>query len=173
MFFLKSLPTRTMVERYFTAIPAHDRANDGSPERVLQALSMMRSASLLIRKVERHFSAHDVSQLKFLVLVVIDREAVRTGLRHSEVGDRIDVSKPVLSRVIRSLVGEGLLSEAKDAYDARSLRLRITRAGKDKLADVLPGYFEIIDAHMYDVASDDPDTVTLTETWQASEASGV
>ena len=35
MFFLKSLPTRTMVERYFTAILAHDRANDGSPERVL------------------------------------------------------------------------------------------------------------------------------------------
>ena len=99
---------------------------------------MMRSASLLIRKVEHHFSAHGVSQLKFLVLVVIDRETGRTGLRHSEVGDRIDVSKPVPSRVIRSLVGEGLLSEAKDADDARSLRLRITQAGKDKLAEVFP-----------------------------------
>ena len=40
MFFLKSLPTRTMVERYFKAILASGRDKNDSPERVLQALSI-------------------------------------------------------------------------------------------------------------------------------------
>lgn len=141
MFLLKALPTRQMVDRYLS--PANNEKDDAA-ETVLNALSMMRSASLLIRDIERHFASHDMSQLKFLIMVVIDREAHTDSLSHSDVQDRIDVSKPVLSRSIRALVAGGFISEIKDKADARSLRLQVTDAGRAKLSQVLPGYFDII-----------------------------
>lgn len=144
MFFLKALPTRAMIERYV------DRDAGDDPAQVEDALQMMRSASLLLRKIERHFASHGLSQLKFLVLIVIDREARETGLRHGEIHDRIDVSKPVLSRSLRALVERGFLSETSDPSDQRSLLLTITPKGRDCLAALLPEYFSIIHAHTRD-----------------------
>lgn len=132
---------------------------------MIQALAMMHSASQLIREIEKHFAFHALSQLKFLVLVVIDREDTPHGMRHADVSARMDVSKPVLSRSVRALVNAGLVSEAADDLDARSQRLKVTETGKSKLALVLPGYFEIIqqhmkpDSHSVEVKSDTSDEV--------------
>lgn len=142
MFFLKALPSRAMVDRYV------GETGTGEPNVILQALTMMHSASQLIRDIEKHFAAHGLSQLKFLVLVVIDREDSDEGLRHADVAARMDVSKPVLSRSVRALVKSGLLTEVADGEDARSRRLTVTTDGKEVLARVLPDYFDIIQRHM-------------------------
>jgi DNA-binding MarR family transcriptional regulator len=138
MFFLKALPTNVMVDHYLADVP------DGNTTAFLQALTMMRQASVLIRGIERHFAQHGLSQLKFLILIVIDREQNDDGLRHQDVSERIDVSKPVLSRSIRTLVKEGFIVEAPDDVDTRALRLKIASRGTETLRDVLPGYIEII-----------------------------
>ncbi|WP_298918296.1 MarR family transcriptional regulator [uncultured Algimonas sp.] len=153
MFLLKVLPARHMVERYVDELGVNG-SGAGDPDMILSALDMMRSASLLIRKVERHFSMHGLSQLKFVILVVIDRERHEAGLRHADVAARIDVSQPVLSRTIRALVEGGLVAQTPDPSDARVQRLRLTAAGRDRLHAALPDYFDIIGTHMRGVAEE-------------------
>ena len=78
MFFLKELPSRQMVDGYA------DQFADVDVDRVLDALRLMRRASLLIRELEAYFARHDLSQLRFLMMILIDREPERNCLAASE-----------------------------------------------------------------------------------------
>ncbi|MBX2849415.1 MAG: MarR family transcriptional regulator [Acidiferrobacterales bacterium] len=138
MFFLKELPTRAMVERY---------SNKYCPKNaglVIEKLEMMREASLLVRELDRYFSSHGISQLKFLTLLVIDRELERDWLYASEISERLDVSKPVLSRAIKKLVDDELLQTSKDSNDGRATVLKIADKGQTLLKELLPEYFRIL-----------------------------
>ena len=68
MFFLKELPTNNMLERYKGLFPSENLTH------TKEALSMLRRASLLMRNLEAYFASHGLSQLKFLILIVIHRE---------------------------------------------------------------------------------------------------
>lgn len=120
----------------------------GNTDVVAQALSMMRAASQLGRLLDAYFNAHNLSQLKFLILVVIDREPETDSLRQSEINQRLDVSKPVLHRTVSSLLDAGLLVRSEDSADSRAHRLALTDSGKTVLKTVLPGYFEAISDFM-------------------------
>jgi len=141
MFFLKELPSRQMVETYAAA-------HGVEAERVEGALGLMRRASLLIRRLEAYFAAHDLSQLRFLILIVIDREPERHALTIGEITERLDVAGPVVTRTLRSLAEDGLIAIAPDAQDRRTRHVGLTPTGQAKLASVLPGYFRIIDEAM-------------------------
>lgn len=138
MFFLKALPTLDMIEGYVQTLKT------GDSKQIASALLMMREASLLVRQIDAYFAAHHLSQLKFLILVVIDREPQKTALRQSEILERLDVSKPVLHRTVNALLKDGLLQQADDPNDRRAALLSLTARGSQRLLDVLPGYFEII-----------------------------
>lgn len=138
MFFLKELPTSRMIDGYVATTGV------GSSDTIAQALSMMREASQLIRHLDAYFSSQNLSQLKFLILVVIDREIEKDSLRQSEINQRLDVSKPVLNRSVSSLIEIGLLKRTEDKEDFRAHRLALTKKGKTTLTKIMPGYFEII-----------------------------
>jgi DNA-binding MarR family transcriptional regulator len=138
MFFLRELPTRMMIDKYVALTGV------GDTNVIAQTLSMMREASQLGRLLDAYFSAQNLSQLKFLVLVVIDREPDTDSLRQSEVNQRLDVSKPVLHRTVVAMLDTGLLERSEDLKDSRAHRLSLTDAGKTTLAAILPGYFETI-----------------------------
>lgn len=142
MFFLKELPTESMVEEYVS------KTKVGNSETISEALSMMREASQLIRLVDAYFSSHNLSQLKFLILVVIDREPDIESLRQSEINRRLDVSKPVLNRSVSSLLETGLLKRIEDKEDFRAYKLALTEKGKRTLSKIMPEYFKIISEFM-------------------------
>ncbi|MFP4390399.1 MAG: MarR family winged helix-turn-helix transcriptional regulator [Desulfococcaceae bacterium] len=146
MFFLKTLPTREILESYANRFPMMD------VEVVAEALSMLRSASLLLRKLESYFGDHGLSQTRFLILILIDREPGKAGLTATELVHQLDISKPVVSNTIKAMVGEGLLTPLPHPSDARSRLFQLTEAGKRRLDALMPGYYELIQAHM---ASDD------------------
>lgn len=136
MFFLKTLPSLEMVRGY---------TGDGAAAQgVLEALSMLRRASLLLRRIEHYFAGHGLSQQKFLIMVVIDREPERDSLRLSEIAQRLDVSKPVLHRTVKAMVASGLLEVAPDPNDGRAELIRLSDAACGLLAEIMPGYFEIL-----------------------------
>jgi DNA-binding MarR family transcriptional regulator len=108
------------------------------------ALSLMRQASLLIRLLEAHFVEQDLSQLRLLILIVIDREPGRHTLTIGEITDRLDVAVPVATRMLKSLGDAGLGTITLDRQDLRTRHVRLTLEGQDKLASVLPGYFLMI-----------------------------
>ncbi|CUH76084.1 homoprotocatechuate degradation operon regulator, HpaR [Tritonibacter multivorans] len=136
MFFLKTLPSLDMVRGY--------TGDAGAAETVLDALGMLRRASLLLRDIEQYFARHGLSQQKFLIMVVIDREPDRNSLRLSEIANRLDVSKPVLHRTIKAMTAADLLMSKPDPKDGRSDLIQLTPQAKDLLTQIMPGYFEIL-----------------------------
>lgn len=147
MFFLKRLPHEASIIRF-----------TGSSERAAhigKSLQRIRSASLLIRNIERYFATWDLSQLKFLVLMMIEREPERESLRASEIAERLDVSKPVLHRTIQALIGDKMLQAQSDPLDKRAEQLFLTEKGHAILNQLLPGYFEIIEAHPWEGYTED------------------
>ncbi len=151
MFFLRELPTRMMINGYVSTTGV------GNVDTVAEALSMLRDASQLSRLLDRYFSNHHLSQLKFHILIVIDREPDSDGLRQSEINMRLDISKPVLHRTVAALLEEGLLVRSDDPEDSRAHLLALTDAGKAVLVAVLPGYFEIITDFMSEGRNSDAD----------------
>jgi len=142
MFFLKELPSRDVLEAYAEEFP------DMDVDAVDDALTMMRRASLLIRRLESYFAIHDLSQLRFLTLIVVDREAERDGLMASEIADRLDVSRPVTTRTLQGLAQAGLIKIGDNDEDRRARCVRLTRKGKAKLSATLPGYYREINSFM-------------------------
>ena len=121
-----------------------DQFADVDVAQVLDALRLMRRASLLIRELEAYFARHDISQLRFLTMILIDREPERDCLAASEIAERLDVSRPVVTRTLQGLEKAGLVKISENADDARSRNVTLTPEGKGKLDEVLPGYFAIL-----------------------------
>ncbi|WP_299580446.1 MarR family transcriptional regulator [uncultured Microbulbifer sp.] len=145
MFFLKELPTQQMVAGYAKTFSVKD------PNTVQNALTMMRDASLLLRLLESYFTEHGTSQLRFLVMIVIDREPERDSLLASEIAERIDVSRPVMTRTLKSMLEDGLITMEADSSDARAKCVAISKDGKKFLKQILPGYFQTISSFMKDL----------------------
>jgi DNA-binding MarR family transcriptional regulator len=142
MFFLKQLPSKEMLAKYASDLSHQEQ------DSVLEALAIMRKASLLVRNIENYFSANNLSQLRFLILVVIDREPDRTSLYAHEIAARLDVSRPVMTRTIQKLITDGLLTSSNDEIDKRAKKIALTEKGQAYLLQVLPGYFNEINTLM-------------------------
>jgi DNA-binding MarR family transcriptional regulator len=138
MFFLKELPTRKMLHTYSR------KHIDMDIDAMEAALQLLRRASLLMRELEAYFAARGSSQTRFLTMMVIDREPEKWALRPSEIADRLDVSRQVITDTINALVQRGLLSSSRAAGDGRIKCVSLTCDGKKMLADMLPGYFALI-----------------------------
>lgn len=108
------------------------------------ALLMMRQASSLVRKIEAYFSCHDTSQLRFLILIVIDREPERKSLLVNEISERIDVSRPVITRTLQRLTDDKLIVMKADNSDGRAKQVSLTAKGEKFLEEILPGYYTVI-----------------------------
>lgn len=142
MFFLKDLPTRQMLQSYHDRYPTMDMsAVDG-------ALRLLRRGSLLMRELEAYFALHGLSQTRFLILIVIDRESAEEGLLPSEIADKLDISRPVVTDTIKAMERASLLKSIRSADDGRAKRVLLTPDGGTVLADLLPGYFRLINAFM-------------------------
>lgn len=142
MFFLKELPTRQMLEAYQKRFP------DMKIDTVESALRLLRRASLLLRILDAYFAKHNLSQLRFLILVVLDREIDRDGLMASEVAARLDVSRPVMARTLKTLSDDELLDLDEHDADGRAKLIRLTSKGRRTLHEALPGYYREIEQFM-------------------------
>lgn len=147
MFFLKELPTKQMIESYAIKHPMK------SVSSVETALLMMRRGSLLVRKIEAYFSSYDTSQLRFLILIVIDREPEKKSLFVNEISERIDVSRPVITRTLQRLRDDKLITMKNDNSDGRSKQVSLTVKGRKFLKEILPGYYTVICDFMAELES--------------------
>lgn len=104
----------------------------------------MRNGSLLIRDIEAYFARHSLSQLRFLTMILIGREPERDSLSASEIAERLDVSRSVVTRTLQNLGESGLFAISDNSTDARSRNVALTPTGESKLHEVLPEYFAIL-----------------------------
>lgn len=142
MFFLKELPTKETIEKYKERFPQLNAAS------LDQALKMLRRASLLLRELEAYFSSHGLSQSRFLAMIILDREHNDKGLSAKTLAGRLDISKPVVTKTLKSLERDKFISIAANKIDGRGKWIKLTKSGRQKLDELLPGYFSIIDKAM-------------------------
>lgn len=142
MFFLKELPTQKMLERYADKYP------DMDVEKTADALSMMRKASVMIRELEAYFVSNNLSLTRFLILIVLDREPGAQFFTMQDIVKRLDVSKPVITNTLKTLEQSELIKIAGSKTDKRAKNISITEAGRKKLSDALPGYYQLINQQM-------------------------
>jgi DNA-binding MarR family transcriptional regulator len=141
MFFLKSQPSSQMIDGYASI-------HGVAAEAIAEGLATMRRASLMIRRLESYFADHGISQLRLLILIVIDREPYHRTLTVGEITDRLDVAGPVIARTLRTLLEDGLVSIERDTNDARTKHISLTATACETLHALLPGYFAIITEEM-------------------------
>lgn len=142
MFFLKDLPTQDMLQGYQARFPVMDAPT------VETALKLLRRASLLLRELEAYFAAHRLSQTRFLILVLLDRDPTVEGLSVTEIAGKLDISKPIVTNTLRALAADGLLKIVTNEDDLRARWVTLTARGRKRLHKVLPGYFELIQDFM-------------------------
>lgn len=138
MFFLKDLPSRQMLENYKKRFPQMNVDDVGA------ALKLLRQASVLLRRIEAYFTKHKLSQTRFLILVVLDREGKIGGLLAKEIANKLDISRPIVTNTLKSMKTGGLLNINSHADDGRARWITLTDKGREKLYAVLPGYYSII-----------------------------
>lgn len=148
MFFLKELPTRDILEQY------HRRFPEMKVDMVENALLLMRQASILLRQLDEYFSKHDFSQLRFLIIAILDRER---EIQHtaSDILKKLDVSKPVMTRTLKNLEASGMITVSGHEKDKRAKLIALTEKGREKLNSILPGYYETIEEFMTGLRSND------------------
>lgn len=134
MFFLKELPTREMLQSVSGVLAGAD------PDAMLAALRALRRASLRLRAIEGFLASQGLSQTQFLVLTVIIREPDRDSLSAAEVANRLDISRPVLSKVLATMERNDLIERKPDKTDGRRLDVIPTEAGREKFEASVPGY---------------------------------
>lgn len=142
MFFLKDLPTREILDAYKRRFPTMD------VPAVNNALRLLRSASVLLRDLEQYFAAQGFSQTRFLICILLDREPGGSGLQACALADKLDVSKPVVSKTLAALQAEGLVQAAPHNEVKRAKQLTLTPEGRKRLYALLPGYYVILERHM-------------------------
>lgn len=142
MFFLKDLPTQDMLQGYQARFAVMDAPT------VESALKLLRRASLLLRELEAYFAAHRLSQTRFLILVLLDRDPTVEGLSVTEIAGKLDISKPIVTNTLRALAADGLLKIVTNEDDLRARWVTLTARGRKRLHKVLPGYFELIQDFM-------------------------
>lgn len=142
MFFLKDLPTQEMVNNYAAHIP------EVVPSKTQAALQMLRQASILMRDLERYFTSYNLSQTQFLILIILHRDPAKEHHLASEIAIKMDVSKPVLSTALKTLLKRELIAYSKKQSDARAKPLKITQTGVTLLLKLLPEYFKILQTNI-------------------------
>jgi DNA-binding MarR family transcriptional regulator len=142
MYFLKQLPSRAILERYKSHFPEMDI------KKTEQALHLLRKASLLIRELEQYFATHNLSQTRFYILIILDRDSSYKNFCLMDFVKRMDVSKPVITKTLKSLQQQKLVQVVSSQTDARFKTVTITTTGRDALYSVLPGYYTIINKHI-------------------------
>jgi len=117
-------------------------------EAVDAALGLLRRASLLERRLDAYFSGRGLSQLRFLILIVLDRENDGAVLKASDIAERLDISRPVMTRTLQVLEKERAVAISGHDEDGRARIVSLTEDGRARLYAALPGYYDILDAFM-------------------------
>lgn len=96
--------------------------------------AMLTAHTQLMRRFHAEDMWDEVSFREYDVLYTLSK--CTEPLRLSDLNRHTVLSQPALSRLVDRLVERGLVSRCQDAADARSVRIGLTDAGRDKQRSV-------------------------------------
>lgn len=152
MFLLRALPKYEALARQAERFPEFD------VNAALACLSLMRVGSDVVANVEAHLAQHDISQGKFVVLMLLNDQPDKT-LRPSEIAERADVTRTNITGLLDGLERSGLVQRLPNAEDRRALLVRLTDQGNARIEEIVPGLTRRISAMMRELSGEERETL--------------
>lgn len=144
MFLLDELPDPEMMQAFADRYPQMDQTTTAA------CLRILKTASVILRELEKHFSRHGLSQARFLALIVLEREA-STPQMPAEISRKMGISKKNTTRLLAFMVQDGLVRLEPHTSDRRASLVFMTDKGKAALEAAMPGYYAIMNRAMGDL----------------------
>lgn len=137
---LKELP------RYECLLEMSRRFPQLNPTACATFLSLLRTGDELMRVGNVFFGKHNLSQGRFLVLVMlIDRGDAECAPRTpADLAEQACCTRATMTGLIDTLVRDGLVHREPSPDDRRVMKLSLTNAGMEFLNSILPEHFERI-----------------------------
>src|SRR3954454_4980326 len=107
--------------------------------------ALMDSAALLRHRVEQQLrTAANLTYVQFKVLARLGLDSPTGSLRMTELADEVVYSRSGLTYQAGEMEKAGWVERGPSPDDDRGVTLRITDAGREQLAQALPGHVEVL-----------------------------
>jgi len=131
---LKDLPTTKVLGKFAERYP------DADITAVSGFLHLLRVATDLSVALDTCLTKHGLLQGRWWVLILLMREDSRTSTP-SVLAEKAGVKRATMTGLIDGLEQNGLVERIYTKDDRRSILIRLTDAGQDKLDAVMPDYY--------------------------------
>jgi len=144
MLLIKNLP------RYECLLEAAKQFPDLDPSASSAFMRLLRAGDEAFRVCESNLSAHNLSQGRFTVLMLLMDQSGHTQHPCTPAGlaDLAGVARATMTGLIDTLEKDGLVRREPDTVDRRMMYVRLTPKGREALQELLPEYFQRIAALM-------------------------
>ncbi len=142
---LKDLP------RYECLVAASKQFPDLNPSACEAFMHLIRASDEVWRVMNGHFNAHDITQGRFLVMMLLlekkDTECPRPSTP-AALAELASVSRATITGLLDTLERDGFVRRAPDAADRRQIAVHLTPAGQEFMNRLLPTHFQLINGLM-------------------------
>jgi len=132
---------------YLRDIPKYDairarvkRYPDIDPAAVASFLILLRVASDALTAVENYLGRHGMSQGRFTVMAVLNREP-ESPMCPSDLASKCGVTRATMTGLIDGLQRDSMVKRGPHQGDRRMMQVRLTADGIKFLDDILPEYY--------------------------------
>lgn len=134
MFLLQDIPKYEVIRECASRYP------DVDPSSLAAGLVLLRVASDLLSGMETYFAEHGLSQGRFTVLMLLNREP-ESAMSPSDLAERSGVSRATMTGLLDGLERDGLIVRRASSEDRRMQQVSLSERGRERLEDMLPEYF--------------------------------
>jgi DNA-binding MarR family transcriptional regulator len=118
--------------------------------------ALMDVAGLLRHKVEQQLrEAADLTYVQFKVLARLGLDSPTGSLRMTELADEVVYSRSGLTYQAGQMEKSGLVERSPSPDDDRGVTVTITDAGRDRLAQALPGHVQVLRELLFSTLTED------------------
>ncbi len=118
-------------------------------------LSVFRLSAKMQNRSDAYFQRLDLSQGRFMVMMMLMR-ADQDGLSPADIAQSISCSRATVTGLLDTLESSGYIDRHADSGgDRRSLTIRLTEAGRQKLDAILPAHYQRISEAMAEFSEDE------------------
>jgi MarR family transcriptional regulator, negative regulator of the multidrug operon emrRAB len=153
MFFLNDTPDnegfQNLAERY----------EEMDINSVRATVNLLRVGSRLLTAFESFLGRYGLSQGRFLVLIVLNRD-LEKPMSASELSQKVGVTRATMTGLLDNLEKEQLIWRYHDKKDRRKINLQLTHSAKKLLGNILPDYWRRISLLMSPLTEQEKDNLT-------------
>ncbi len=167
---LKELP------RYECLVEASKQFPDLNPSACEAFMHLRRAGDEVSRVMDAHFSGHDITHGRFLIMMLLLEKKGADCPRPStpaELADFASVSRATITGLLDTLERDGFVLREPNPADRRQMSVHLTPAGQAFMHTLLPVHFRLITDLMGNLSENERTTLAKLLTKISTKASDV